>query len=77
MARLDTRQTPDSPARAGRHPDAMNTEPRTQGADEAARNAAYRRLAAVILRLDVPTLARDLRAIRLEADQSGEFARAA
>jgi hypothetical protein len=31
----------------------------------ASRNAAYRRLAAAILSLDVPTLARDLRAARL------------
>jgi hypothetical protein len=56
----------------------MNTEPRTQAADEAARDAAYRRLVAVALRLDVATLAQELRAARLESELvSTDFARAA
>jgi hypothetical protein len=54
----------------------MNYEPRTQGADEAARDAAYRRLAAVLLRLDVATLANELKAARLAATTI-ELARAA
>ena len=55
----------------------MTSEPRTQGASEAGRNAAYRRLAAVILRLDVATLADDLRQGRLQAENTGEYAKAA
>ena len=55
----------------------MNSEPRTQQADEAARDAAYRRLVTVALKLDVPTLARELRGARLEAELATEFARAA
>jgi len=56
----------------------MNPEPRTQGAGEAARDAAYRRLAAVILRLDVTSLAQELRVSRMIAAQTTEeFARAA
>jgi hypothetical protein len=55
----------------------MNSEPRTQQADEAARDAAYRRLVAVALRLDVATLAEQLRTARLERMHAGEFARAA
>jgi len=45
----------------------MNSEPRTQGAGEAVQNAAYRRLAAVVLRLDVATLAHELTQQRLQA----------
>jgi hypothetical protein len=56
----------------------MNTEPRTHGADEAARDAAYRRLTAVLLRLDVPTLAYELKAARLAAnDTRSDLPRAA
>jgi hypothetical protein len=55
----------------------MTSEPRTQGASEAAREAAYRRLTAVILRLDVATLAQDLRQARLQADDTSEYAKAA
>jgi hypothetical protein len=56
----------------------MNSEPRTRAADEAASDAAYRRLVAVALRLDVATLAQELRAARLESELlSGDFARAA
>ena len=58
------------------HPVAMTSEPRTQGASEAAREAAYRRLTAVILRLDVATLAQDLRQARLQAEY-GDYAKAA
>lgn len=57
--------------------DGMNSEPRTQGADEAARDAAYRRLTAVLLRLDVPTLAYELKAARLAANHSSDLPRAA
>jgi hypothetical protein len=55
----------------------MNTEPRTPTASEAARDAAYRRLVAVALRLDVATLAQELRVARLERQQTGDYARAA
>ena len=56
----------------------MTSEPRTQGASEATHlDAAYRRLAAVILRLDVTTLANDLRTARLHVQDPGELARAA
>jgi hypothetical protein len=50
---------------------------RAQGASEAAREAAYRRLTAVILRLDVATLAHDLRQSRLQAEDISEYAKAA
>jgi hypothetical protein len=59
------------------HSVAMTSEPRTQGASEAARDVAYRRLAAVILSLDVATLAQDLREARLQAQETGDFAKAA
>jgi len=56
----------------------MNFEPRTQDDTTVARDQAYRRLAAVILRLDVATLARELQAARLQAEYSlGDFAHAA
>jgi hypothetical protein len=55
----------------------MNAEPQTQSACEAARDVAYRRLTAVILRLDVATLAEELRASRLRCDNCDEFSRAA
>jgi hypothetical protein len=55
----------------------MNSKPRTQSANEAARDAAYRRLAAVVLRLDVATLADELRAARIVSIQSRELAHAA
>lgn len=57
--------------------DAMNSESRTQVADEAARDAAYRRLVAVALKLDVATLAQELRMARLDAEAASEFATAA
>ncbi|MBV8715350.1 MAG: hypothetical protein JO020_27570 [Chloroflexi bacterium] len=55
----------------------MNSEPRTQGANEAARDAAYRRLVAVALRLDVATLAHELRAARLVSQPVVELPKAA
>jgi hypothetical protein len=55
----------------------MNPELRTQGTSEAARDAAYRRLVAVALRLDVATLAQELRAARLESQQTVELPKAA
>jgi hypothetical protein len=55
----------------------MNFEPRTDVADEAARDAAYRRLVAVALKLDVATLAQELRMARLDAEATSEFAKAA
>jgi hypothetical protein len=55
----------------------MKPEPRTQSANEAARAAAYRRVVAVALRLDVATLAQELRAARLERLQQSVYARAA
>jgi hypothetical protein len=56
---------------------AMNPETRTQDVREAARDAAYRRLTAVILRLDVATLAQELRMARLQELAIAEFAHAA
>ncbi|MBV9323016.1 MAG: hypothetical protein JO352_04415 [Chloroflexi bacterium] len=56
----------------------MNSEPRTQDEPTADRDLAYRRLAAVILRLDVATLARELQAARLQSEYAvGDFAHAA
>jgi hypothetical protein len=57
----------------------MNFQPRTQGAGEADQNAAYRRLVAVVLRLDVATLAHELKQQRLQAQlqQSPMLAHAA
>jgi hypothetical protein len=55
----------------------MTSEPRTQGASEAARDAAYRRLTAAILRLDVATLADDLRLARWQAEDTADYAKAA
>jgi hypothetical protein len=56
----------------------MNSEPQIQDETTAAQNMAYRRLAAVILRLDVGTLARELQTARLQAEYSlGEYAHAA
>jgi hypothetical protein len=59
------------------HATGMNPELRTQGTSEAARDAAYRRLVAVALRLDVATLAQELRAARLESQQTAELPKAA
>ena len=47
------------------HPWGMNTQLPTVSA-EGARQAAYRRLAIVMLRLDVATLAEELRSARLD-----------
>jgi hypothetical protein len=56
----------------------MNSEPHMQDETRADRDLAYRRLAAVILRLDVATLAQELQAARLQADYSlGDYAHAA
>jgi hypothetical protein len=56
----------------------MNFEPQIQDESTAARDLAYRRLAAVILRLDVATLARELQTARLQTEYSfGDFAHAA
>jgi hypothetical protein len=56
----------------------MNSEPHNQDETRAAQTLAYRRLAAVILRLDVATLARELQTARLQAEESlGEYAHAA
>ena len=56
----------------------MNSEPQMQDESRAAKDIAYRRLAAVILRLDVGTLARELQTARLQAEYSlGEYAHAA
>jgi hypothetical protein len=55
----------------------MNSQPRTQVADEAVRDAAYRRLMVVALKLDVATLAQELRMARLDAEAASEFAKAA
>lgn len=56
----------------------MNNEPQIQDESRAAQALAYRRLAAVILRLDVATLARELQTARLQAEESlGDFAHAA
>ena len=55
----------------------MNSEPRTQGTGDAARDAAYRRLLAVALRLDVATLAQELRAARLTSAPLIELPKAA
>jgi hypothetical protein len=56
----------------------MNFEPQIQEESTAAKERAYRRLAAVILRLDVATLARDLQTARLETEYSlGDYAHAA
>lgn len=55
----------------------MSSEPRTQGASEAARDAAYRRLVAVALRLDVATLAHELREARLASQPAAVLPKAA
>jgi hypothetical protein len=55
----------------------MNSEPQSQGEGTAAKDLAYRRLAAVILRLDVATLAQELQTARLQAEYSLDFAHAA
>jgi hypothetical protein len=56
----------------------MNSEPHMQDATTADQDLAYRRLAAVILQLDVPTLAQQLQAARSQAEYSlGDFAHAA
>jgi hypothetical protein len=56
----------------------MNSEPQIQDETTAAQDLAYRRLAAVILRLDVATLARELQIARLQAEYSlGDYAHAA
>jgi hypothetical protein len=56
----------------------MNSEPQFQDENPVARDMAYRRLAAVILRLDVASLARELQAARLQTEYSlGDFAHAA
>jgi hypothetical protein len=55
----------------------MSSELRMQGENEAARDAAYRRLVAVTLRLDVATLAHELRAVRLTAQPAAELPKAA
>ena len=46
----------------------------SQALPEAQRNAAYRRLAAVVLGLDVATLAAELRAARVQLDESEPLA---
>lgn len=56
----------------------MNSEPQMQEDTRTDRNLAYRRLAAVILRLDVATLAQELQAARVQAEYSlGDYAHAA
>jgi hypothetical protein len=56
----------------------MNSEPHMQDEGTAAEDQAYRRLAAVILRLDVATLARELQTARLQAEFAvNDFAHAA
>jgi hypothetical protein len=56
----------------------MNSEPHIEDESTAAQDMAYRRLAAVILRLDVATLARELQTARLQAEYSlGDYAHAA
>jgi hypothetical protein len=56
----------------------MNSEPQMQDESRTAKDIAYRRLAAVILRLDVATLASELQAARLQTEYSlGDFAHAA
>jgi hypothetical protein len=55
----------------------MNSKPQTQDEGTAAKDMAYRRLAAVILRLDVATLARELQTARLQAEYSDYYAFAA
>jgi hypothetical protein len=56
----------------------MNFEPRIQDEATANQDLAYRRLAAVILRLDVATLARELQTARLQTEYSlGDYAHAA
>ena len=55
----------------------MNSEPQLQDETSAARDQAYRRLAAVILRLDVATLATELQTARHQAEYSMDLAHAA
>ena len=57
----------------------MNFEPQIQDETTAAEDLAYRRLAAVILRLDVATLARELQTVRLQqaAYSPADYAHAA
>jgi hypothetical protein len=56
----------------------MNSEPQIQDEPTAAKERAYRRLAAVILRLDVATIAQELQMARLQADYSqNDYAHAA
>ena len=56
----------------------MNSAPQLQDESTAAKDMAYRRLAAVILRLDVATLARELQTARLQTEYSlGDYAHAA
>ena len=56
----------------------MNFEPHLQDETTADQDLAYRRLAAVILQLDVRTLAQELQAARLQAEYSlGDYAHAA
>jgi len=55
----------------------MNSAPQLQDESTAAKDMAYRRLAAVILRLDVATLAQELQTARLQAEYSLDFAHAA
>ncbi len=57
----------------------MNFEPQIQDETTPAQDMGYRRLAAVILRLDVATLARELQTARLQqADYSlADYAHAA
>jgi hypothetical protein len=56
----------------------MNSEPQMQDETRADQQRAYRRLAAVILRLDVASLAQELQAARLQAEYSlGDYAHAA
>ena len=50
----------------GVHSVSMKREPQIRVQDDPARKAAYRRLAAAILGLDVATLASELRSARLE-----------
>ena len=55
----------------------MNSEPQLQDESTAAKDLAYRRLAAVILRLDVATLAHELQTARFQAEYSLDLAHAA
>ena len=56
----------------------MNFEPQIQDESTADQDLAYRRLAAVILRLDVATLARELQTARIQTEYSlGDYAHAA